>query len=116
MIPSLTVQPLVENAVKHGICKTENGGTVKISSRELSDCYEIEVSDNGISFDVNTPPNDGKTHLGIENVRYRLWKMCGATLQISSEIGKGTDAVIRLPKENSGGQKKQNFITEERAL
>ena len=39
MIPSLTVQPLVENAVKHGICMKENGGTVKISSRELEDCW-----------------------------------------------------------------------------
>lgn len=104
MIPSLTVQPLVENAVKHGICRCERVGTVKISSRELEDCFEVEVSDNGAGFDVDEPKNDGKSHLGIENVRSRLWKMCGAALEISSEKGKGTSAVIRLPKKNGDGK------------
>ena len=104
MIPSLTVQPLAENAVKHGICKSEKVGTVKISSRELDDCYEIEVSDDGVGFDVNETKNDGKSHLGIENVRSRLWKMCGAELEITSEPGKGTSAVIRLPKKNADGK------------
>ena len=106
MIPSLTVQPLAENAVKHGICKSDKGGTVKISSRELDDCFEVEVSDDGAGFDVNETKNDGKSHLGIENVRSRLWKMCGAELEISSEIGKGTSAVIRLPKKTKNTEGK----------
>lgn len=106
MLPSLTVQPLVENAVKHGICKAEDGGRVTISTREFDDSYEIEVSDNGVGFDVNVTPDDGRSHLGIENVRNRLWKMCGATLELSSEIGRGTSAVIRLPKEK--GEKHEN--------
>ncbi|MGN1134624.1 MAG: sensor histidine kinase, partial [Oscillospiraceae bacterium] len=106
MLPALTVQPLVENAVKHGICKAENGGRVTISSREFDDRYEIEVSDNGVGFDVNVTPNDGKSHLGIENVRNRLWKMCGATLELSSEVGKGTSAVIILPKKTKNTEGK----------
>lgn len=106
LLPALTVQPLVENAVKHGICKAENGGRLAISSRELDDRYEIEVSDNGIGFDVNTPPNDGKSHLGIENVRNRLWKMCKASLELSSEVGKGTSAVIILPKKTKNTEGK----------
>lgn len=108
LIPALTVQPLAENAVKHGICKTEKGGTLKIISRELPDCYEVEISDDGIGFDVNEPLNDGKTHLGIENVRKRLWKMCGAVLEISSEKGKGTVSVIRLPKNHEGSGEKHD--------
>ncbi len=104
ILPSLTVQPLVENAVKHGICKSEDGGRVTISTRELDDCYEIEVSDNGVGFDVNVMPDDGRSHLGIENVRNRLWKMCGATFELSSEIGRDTSAVIRLPKKKGGGK------------
>lgn len=106
MLPALTVQPLVENAVKHGICKAENGGRVTISSRELDDRYEIEVSDNGVGFDVDAVPNDGKSHLGIENVRNRLWKMCGASLELSSEVGKGTSAVIILPKKTNSTEGK----------
>lgn len=106
MLPALTVQPLVENAVKHGICKAEKGGRVTISSRELDDRYEIEVSDNGVGFDVDTPPHDGKSHLGIENVRSRLSKLCGGTLKLSSEMGKGTSAVIILPKEKKNTEGK----------
>lgn len=59
------IMPLAENAVKHGICKTGKGGTLKIISRELPDCYEVEISDNGVGFDVNETKNDGKTHLSI---------------------------------------------------
>lgn len=98
MIPSLTVQPLVENAVKHGICKKEDGGTLKISTRECDDCFEVEIYDNGIGFDINKEKNDGNSHLGIENVRNRLSKMSNATLEISSEKGKGTTALIKIPK------------------
>ena len=106
MLPALTVQPLVENAVKHGICKAEKGGRVTISSRELDDRYKIEVSDNGVGFDGDTPPHDGKSHLGIENVRSRLSKLCGGTLKLSSEMGKGTSAVIILPKEKKNTEGK----------
>lgn len=99
MIPALTVQPLVENAVKHGICQLDEGGTVKISMRDCGDRFEVEIWDNGAGFDPGETKNDGKSHVGIENVRTRLCKMCGAQLEITSEKGKGTTAVIRIPKE-----------------
>ncbi|MGN0657293.1 MAG: sensor histidine kinase [Ruminiclostridium sp.] len=98
MIPVLTVQPLVENAVKHGICNSENGGTVRISSAERGEFYEVLVSDNGEGFNIAEISADGTSHLGIENVRNRLEKMCGGELIISSEKGKGTTALIRIPK------------------
>ncbi len=98
MIPALTVQPLVENAVKHGICKSENGGTVRISTAESERFYEVEVTDNGEGFDNSEVSADGKAHTGIENVRNRLEKMCGGELIITSEKGKGTTALIRIPK------------------
>lgn len=104
MIPALTVQPLVENAVKHGICKSENGGTVTISTRECESCYEVEIRDDGAGFDPNEKPSDGKSHVGIENVRSRLSKMCGADLEITSEKGKGTTAIIRIPKNKEQGE------------
>ena len=97
-IPSLTIQPLVENAVKHGVGKSPEGGEVVISTREKENCYEVIVEDNGVGFDVNKIQEDGKTHIGISNVRSRLWEMSRATLDIVSAAGKGTTATITIPK------------------
>ncbi|MEG1084417.1 MAG: histidine kinase, partial [Hydrogenoanaerobacterium sp.] len=97
-VPSLTIQPLVENAVKHGVVKRKNGGTVTISTRERESCYEIIIADDGVGFDINEPQTDPDTHIGIQNVRDRLWSMCGGTLDIKSEVGKGTAATIKMPK------------------
>ncbi len=100
-IPSLTMQPLVENAVKHGVGKSPDGGKVVISTREKENCYEVIVEDNGVGFDVNKIQEDGKTHIGIANVRSRLWEMSRATLDIVSAEGKGTTATITIPKNKS---------------
>lgn len=98
-IPALTMQPLVENAVKHGIIKKENGGTVTITTREQEDCYEISITDDGVGFDLLKPLSEPNTHIGISNVRDRLWSMCKGILTIESRVGIGTAAIIRLPKE-----------------
>ena len=97
-LPPLTVQPLVENAVNYGISDLPEGGIVKISTEENDDFYEIRVSDNGVGFDPETVPEDGRSHLGIANVQSRLNIMCHGTLQIQSSRGNGTVAIIRIPK------------------
>ena len=99
LLPVLTVQPIVENAVKHGTSKKRGGGRVRISTREEETCYVITVEDTGCGFDPTVEKNDGKRHVGIENVRQRLSNMCDGTLSIESEIGKGTVATVRVPKE-----------------
>ena len=101
-LPVLTVQPIVENAVKHGTSKKRGGGKVIISSAEESEFYVITVSDTGCGFDAAKPKNDGKRHVGIENVRQRLSNMCQGSLSIESTLGEGTVAVIKIPK---GGKK-----------
>ena len=53
-VPALTLQPIVENAVKHGVRQNEEGGTVKISSRENQMYYEILVEDDGPGFGIGT--------------------------------------------------------------
>ena len=97
-LPVLTVQPIVENAVKHGTSKKRGGGTVRISTREDKESYIIEVFDTGCGFDPAKPKNDGKRHVGIENVKQRLSNMCGGSLSIESTVGKGTLATIIIPK------------------
>ena len=97
-LPVLTVQPIVENAVKHGTSKKRGGGKVKISTEEDGESYVIKVADTGCGFDPTVPKDDGKRHVGLENVRQRLSNMCSGTLTIESEIGVGTLATIRIPK------------------
>lgn len=97
-LPVLTVQPIVENAVKHGTSKKRGGGRVIISTSEDKNSYIVEVSDTGCGFDPSKPQSDGKRHVGIENVRQRLSNMCGGSLTIESTVGVGTTATISIPK------------------
>lgn len=99
-IPLLSVQPLVENAVKHGVGMKEDGGTVTIATREEDDCFKVIITDDGVGFDTTKPIRaDGRSHVGMENVRQRLKELCDADVIIESEIGVGTSATIRIPKK-----------------
>lgn len=97
-LPALTLQPLVENAVRHGLSSREEGGWVKLSSFRRDGCFWVTVEDNGIGFDPLTPKKDGKPHIGISNVRSRLRMQSRAELMIDSTPGKGTTVTIRLPE------------------
>lgn len=99
-MPALTLQPIVENAVRYGIMQLDTEGTVEIRSYETAKDHVIEVVDNGMGYDVMEKKYDGRTHIGISNVRERLRSMCGGELNITSREGVGTDAVIRIPKHN----------------
>ena len=104
-IPLLSIQPLVENAVKHGVGMKEDGGTVKISTRETDNAYEVIVEDDGVGFDTTAErKNDGRSHVGMENTKRRIKEMCGGEVIIESEIGKGTKARVIIPKKEESGQ------------
>jgi hypothetical protein len=107
-LPVLTVQPIVENAVKHGTSKKRGGGRVTIQTMEDGDYYIIKVSDTGAGFDPSKTKNDGKRHIGIENVRQRLSNMCDGTLTIESAVGEGTVATIKIPKAQKNEEKTAN--------
>lgn len=99
-IPVLCMQPLVENAVKHGIHKSESGsGVIIISAKEEGGFHKISVKDNGVGFDTGILNTLGENHVGIRNVRKRLTKDAGAELTINSAPGKGTECIILIPKE-----------------
>ena len=101
LVPPLTIQPIVENAIKHGIGQKEGGGTVTISVRETNMEYIITVADDGAGYDINNPRKDTRKHIGINNVRQRLKEQCRGTLDIISEIDSGTTAAIKIPKEDN---------------
>ena len=97
-LPPLSLQPLVENAVRHGVTRRERGGTVSVRTEELPDAFAVVVRDDGVGFDAAAPCDDDRAHLGIANVRERLRWMCGGELEVASEPGVGTCATILVPK------------------
>ncbi len=101
LLPTLTLQPIVENAVRHGVTKRREGGTVRIRTAEAEDGWRITVSDDGVGFDPERVPGDGG-HTGLANVRTRLAGQCGGGLDIESVPGRGTTVEIYIPKK--GGE------------
>lgn len=100
VVPPFSVQMLVENAVKHGIRKKPDGkGTVRIMTRREGAEYIVEVSDDGVGFDPEVLPSEGESRIGLKNVETRLRLMCNGRLEIESEPGSSTRAVMRIPEK-----------------
>ena len=99
LLPALTVQILVENAVKHGICRKEEGGTVHIAACRMADGIEISVADDGVGFDTEILQQEPYLHVGLQNAKNRIQNLCNGTLTIRSQIGQGTLAVVHLPQK-----------------
>lgn len=99
-LPPLSLQPIVENAVKYGIRSRENGGTVTVKTYKENDKIYIVVKDDGVGFDVNKPHDDDRSHLGIENTKNRLNYMCNGDLIIESVPDVGTTVTIILEDTN----------------
>ena len=102
-IPPLTLQPIVENAVKHG--KDPYAGPLRISirTRRTDTGNEVTVSDNGPGFH---PADDDAPHIALNNIRQRLEIMCGGSLAITPGDGRGTVVTVTIP--NSTGSINQN--------
>ena len=105
IVPSMILQPLVENSIKHGLARKLGPGSITIRSRREHGRAVIEVEDDGMGFvldRLNQPMSSG---IGLANVRERLRVIFGATYQLTltSEPGKGTSARIEVP-ELSGAE------------
>ena len=98
LVPALSVQTLVENAVKHGLGRMERGGTVIVRTQMLPAEHRVTIVDDGAGFDMDSVSDDGM-HIGLANTRQRLDAMCGATLEVQSERGRGTTVVMHIPKQ-----------------
>ena len=103
MLPALTIQPLVENAVNYGLGQKEDGGTIWIRTWRDEDHNYIEIKDDGEGFDVKSiqelpVQSDGRSHIGLSNVQKRLADMCQGTMQICSQKDVGTTITISLPR------------------
>lgn len=95
-VPPLTIQPLVENAIKHGACKNIKGGSVFVHSYETESFYIVEITDDGVGFNP-CEKKAGESH-GLSNIEMRLKHLMNAQIEIFSVIGEGTRAVVSIPK------------------
>lgn len=98
-LPPLSVQPIVENAVKHGITQKAGGGTLKISSYATEKSNVVEIIDDGVGFDTKTLEGDRRGHVGLLNVESRVQRICKGKVNIKSTPGVGTRVTIEIPKK-----------------
>ncbi len=104
-VPPLILQPLVENAVRHGLMKKTAGGTVTISIRKQDKEAVFIIADNGIGMEnekleLLLEDKRGKGGIGVWNINKRLNMLYGKGLTVSSEIGRGTSVTFALPLES----------------
>ncbi|AIQ35853.1 histidine kinase [Paenibacillus sp. FSL R5-0345] len=104
LLPPLSIQPLVENAVKHGLLRRQQGGTVYIRITRLNNAVKIEVEDNGQGMDHRTlalllePTMKAKSGIGLANTHRRLMQLYGQGLSIQSNQGEGTLVSFVIPE------------------
>ncbi|NLT95936.1 MAG: GHKL domain-containing protein [Clostridia bacterium] len=100
-IPPLILQPIVENAVRHGIYPKKEGGKVEISVRREGKAVQIKIRDNGVGMTeekIKEVLNDQRhVGIGIQNVHKRLISYYGYGLSIRSQVAKGTEVIIKIP-------------------
>lgn len=104
LVPSLSIQPFVENAIRHGLFEMEEGGEVLLRIHPAGNCLRITVQDNGIGIPDEQlyrllNEEDENRGIGITNIRKRLRMIPGATLNMDSEIGQGTKITMFIPLE-----------------
>ena len=99
-VPPLVLQPLVENAVRHGISKISSAGRVEIEAMLEDGRLVVEVRDDGLGF----RPETATAGVGLRNTRERLAQLYGSEgrLEIRGATGRGTTARIELPARNGG--------------
>ena len=108
-IPKLTLQPLVENAIYHGLKYKEGKGNIQIEANLAGDKVIIKVLDNGIGIreeklkEIQAFAEKAEKHFGLYSVKHRLLLYYGtkASLQIESKYEEGTSIIIEIPRESS---------------
>ena len=100
-VPPLSIQPLVENAIRHGACKNIRGGSVTLSTWETEDAYCIDIRDDGPGFDPGPILENPDSVHGLPNILFRLRMQRNAQVHIESDAASGTVVHVCLPKEVS---------------
>lgn len=103
LVPRLSIEPLVENAVCHGLIPKADSGSIKIYVSGLTHLLKITVTDDGVGFSADSIPENkddtNHTHVGLWNTNKMIRNLCGDQfgLTIESKVGQGTTVVVHLP-------------------
>lgn len=97
-VPPLTIQPIVENSMIHGLRRAGKVGEIDISTKDCGDHIEIIISDNGVGFDTNSLIEHDS--VGLTNLEKRLKLMIGGEMRIESEFDVGTKTTLIIPKKS----------------
>lgn len=106
LIPPLTIQPILENAVRHGIVTRVKGGTIRIKIERQEDFIVIELADNGVGMEpdqvaqLSNAPGQRKGGIGLYNTNHRLMQTFGSGLNIQSTKNQGTTVSFRIPADS----------------
>ena len=105
-LPKLTIQPLVENSVVHGLEPKRGGGQVSVKIWEEDDSVYIRVEDDGVGFLQGAVSPGAHNHIALDNIRKRLELMYGThgTFRMSSMPGTGTVVLIIIPIDKTEGE------------
>lgn len=106
-IPPLTLQPLVENAIKHGLRRKREGGYVIVSVKQQKNSMVFTVEDNGVGITDEAVKNleilpNGSVSIGLYNINTRLIRLYGQGLNIKSKTGAGTRVSFEIPYREDG--------------
>lgn len=101
-VPALSIQPLVENAVKHGVSQKKGGGMVRIKTSEKGEYYEVAIHDTGVGFNAKNSKKEETTGIGLETAKERISTMCMGSVEVHSMKNIGTDVIVKIPKELKG--------------
>jgi two-component system, LytTR family, sensor kinase len=104
-VPNLILQPLVENAIRHGVAKTSSSGLVRIAARRRDGWLELSVEDDGPGLPAGWRPEAG-AGIGLRNVRSRMEQLYGNRQEfvIQNVEPKGAAARLRIPFRRRGGE------------
>ncbi|RXT15446.1 ATP-binding protein [Ammoniphilus sp. CFH 90114] len=107
LLPPLILQPIVENAIRHGIMKRAEGGWIKVGVEQVNETYVIYVEDNGVGMtdeqcgEILSDQYKGKS-VGLRNIQKRLFHFYRTGLDLKSEVGRGTRVVIHITPQAIG--------------
>lgn len=99
LIPPLILQPIVENAIKHGLTPKPSGGTIILRTWADESNIYIAIQDDGVGFDPAAVNKDKS--VGLKNVRYRLQYTMRGSLDVKSAPGKGTTVTVSIPRKEA---------------